>query len=897
MLECKNCHITFADGTERCFKCQGELTPEDADEMPASDQPSGESADAQDPVAPQAAFDEGFIAGRKTTVIESPDGSAATSSQYEIGAKIGEGRFGNIFLATLKTLKNRKYAIKRLDPRKLLEVYGNPDKVKEAEAMLLQEAEAMAEMYHSNIINIRDTGIDADGAYIVMEYAARGTLEERIRREGVMPPEVVADIGAQLASGLAAVHAKLVHRDIKPENILFTENDTPKISDFGLGLSDANGEGRGGVKGTVGYMSPEQQFDSSRVDARSDVYSLGATLYYALTGEVPEEPDFKKVPEAMRSLLKSAMEENPAKRPPSATAFSEALKTVSSNIRSESTRSPRDGYECYNCRHMVPCEASFCLHCGKEMLALRRQREKELEGIFRDTEKYINATEFDQASKALRRGAPLAKHPHFAAFQNKAEQLANRIKDDKAEATETLAQLNQTVSEARAAFRKLENTRARQLASVVTNHREPFYAKACADAELLLKQIEQRMKTMVELRKEIEQEFKRVESLAWTGDFKSAQMYVSTLARKIDGAVYPDLKEQVEARGKELVKEQATAEKTKKDAAAALGDARYQLNLFDPDKAHSIILPVTLLKAPYVRETVDEAKGLKVEIEEILRIRDNLDETLLKARECASRGEYEAAIELADQVLKHGERYYEARTDQAARDRQVYDDDYTVARYTEAIELARKNRKFFSRLKEVARDKRELVADLRATARAMIRRRLITRLVFATILILGVGGYAITPYVWFFGRAASTYAQMTNVRSEPSAKSPVVGVFTESQPLTVSWTMQDEEGASWLKVSAPDSDISGYVNAKLLVNGNKRFFIQDACLRKDCKVFFMGGSSEAYTAGTPCSLKGWVVQGNSEIWFRLQVGDKIGFVKFGDVRLIPPSLKKAIAHD
>ena len=128
--------------------------------------------------------------------------------------------------------------------------------------------------------------------YIVMEYLAGPTLAEAIRRAGQLGPREAASVAQQVAEGLAAAHAAgLVHRDIKPANVMFDPaTERTKITDFGLArpageTSDVTQAGS--TVGTPAYMSPEQARGESRLDARTDVYSLGATLYEALTGEVP----------------------------------------------------------------------------------------------------------------------------------------------------------------------------------------------------------------------------------------------------------------------------------------------------------------------------------------------------------------------------------------------------------------------------------------------------------------------------------------------------------------------------------------------------------------------------------------------------------------------------------
>jgi non-specific serine/threonine protein kinase len=207
-------------------------------------------------------------------------------AHYRLEGKLGEGGMGEVYRAR-DTKLDRTVAIK------LLPFSATQDP--EARHRLLQEARSAASLSHPNIVTIYSVDEAEGRAFIVMEYVQGATLDALAREGGIDYPAWV-EIGVQVADALAAAHALgLVHRDIKPANILVTTPGIAKVLDFGLAKSTTLPSGPAGdatvaqftapglIMGTIAYMSPEQA-RGEPLDARSDIFALGSTLYEALTG-------------------------------------------------------------------------------------------------------------------------------------------------------------------------------------------------------------------------------------------------------------------------------------------------------------------------------------------------------------------------------------------------------------------------------------------------------------------------------------------------------------------------------------------------------------------------------------------------------------------------------------
>ena len=203
---------------------------------------------------------------------------------YELERELGQGGMGTVYLARDNGL-NRKVALKILKT----DLSDDPAFAQK----FLDEVEVTASLAHPNIIRVYTLGEQDGRLYLVMEHLDQPSLEEKMEKFGKIPEREVLEIGIGIASALQFAHEEtgLIHRDIKPGNILFGRGNIPKLADFGLaaGARSALGQ-QDEIWGTPYYVSPER-LNREEEDIRSDIYSLGATLYHALAGRAPFEAE------------------------------------------------------------------------------------------------------------------------------------------------------------------------------------------------------------------------------------------------------------------------------------------------------------------------------------------------------------------------------------------------------------------------------------------------------------------------------------------------------------------------------------------------------------------------------------------------------------------------------
>lgn len=216
---------------------------------------------------------------------------ARSLGRYRLKRRLAAGGMGDVWIAYHPGLK-RDVAVKILRP-------DQQDRSGSAQSRFEREVRATAELVHPNTVRVFDYGVTEDGLwYYVMELLEGETLADHIARQGPLAPARAVHIAGQVARALGEAHERgIVHRDIKPENLFLTslggEHDFVKVIDFGIAKMQSN-DGKmtdtGALIGTPAYMSPEMAMGLS-ADARSDVYALGAVLYFLLSGHPPFEAD------------------------------------------------------------------------------------------------------------------------------------------------------------------------------------------------------------------------------------------------------------------------------------------------------------------------------------------------------------------------------------------------------------------------------------------------------------------------------------------------------------------------------------------------------------------------------------------------------------------------------
>ncbi len=263
------------------------LTEEQAD---ACRQALDQARDWRKPQAARAvAQAKGFLTDEQAQAIsreiDVPPAQRPVVGGFEILAKVGEGGMGRVFKALQLNL-DRTVALKIL-----------PSNLAKDEMYLerfYREARAAAKLRHPNIVSAIDVGCSDGRHYFAMEFVRGKSLAQILRERGRLPQAEAMEIVRQIALGLAHAHQSgIVHRDIKPSNIMVSRDGKAKLCDLGLARRDDVDEASlvepGKTVGSPKYMAPEQARAGGEVDARSDLYSLGVTLFQALAGRLPFE--------------------------------------------------------------------------------------------------------------------------------------------------------------------------------------------------------------------------------------------------------------------------------------------------------------------------------------------------------------------------------------------------------------------------------------------------------------------------------------------------------------------------------------------------------------------------------------------------------------------------------
>ena len=268
----------------------------------------------------------------------------ADVTRWKLTEEIARGGAGVVWLA-YDTQQDRKVAVKFVDAKTFAG--------EKARKRFLREGQVLTRLEHPNIMPVHEVGGD-DAPYLVMDYVAGGSLEDRLERDGPLEPRDAAHIACQMALAIDHAHqAQVIHRDLKPGNVLLREPGEPLVTDFGLAKDLGRTEGfdaaitaRGHSLGTPGYWSPEQASGKAdRVGPATDIYGIGGTLYAMLTGRPPHEGETlievftsmdsgvrppqelrPEVDDALAEICLRSLAHEPDDRFPSARALADALE-------------------------------------------------------------------------------------------------------------------------------------------------------------------------------------------------------------------------------------------------------------------------------------------------------------------------------------------------------------------------------------------------------------------------------------------------------------------------------------------------------------------------------------------------------------------------------------------
>ncbi|MGN0844549.1 MAG: serine/threonine-protein kinase [Kiritimatiellia bacterium] len=339
---------------------------------------------ARRPIAPEA----------PAPALSSPSGLAAVQpvgsnhgmvleENYKIQSVIGEGGMGIVYLATDLRL-GRFVAVKRLRP-----AHRNDPALR---SRFLREARTAARLNSAHIVHVYDIGEDAEGPFLVMEYVASSlpaaapglphppqTFERRILDIGTLSLRDSLSLLLKLGHAMETAHAAgVIHRDLKPANILMDADGEPKIADFGLAHLSGSAHAELQNQGTLtlpgskllslGYGAPEQETDASQCDERTDIYGLGAILFFALTGKNPRFFREDEIPAPVRPLLAKALATSPDRRYTSTAAFDADIVALLADTRP--TRPTKTTWRCKWCNTENAIDKRFCDGCGWDGLTI-----------------------------------------------------------------------------------------------------------------------------------------------------------------------------------------------------------------------------------------------------------------------------------------------------------------------------------------------------------------------------------------------------------------------------------------------------------------------------------------------------------------------------------------------
>jgi serine/threonine protein kinase len=357
--------------------------------------------------------------------------------RYEMVREIGRGGYSVVYLARDRELDS-DVALKLLVPP--------PAAAQVARERMRREVQAVRGLSHANIVAVFDFLEEGPWSFIVMEYVAGGDLAVRVHDRGVVDGDGVVRIGRDIAAALGAAHRHgILHRDVKPQNILLDRDGRARLTDFGSARLDGQlgVTGTGALAGTLAYTAPEV-LAGRRGDARADLYALGLTLYFALTGDLPERPSphlppsptasgftprtvLSGVPLWLDALVARATAAAAEDRFPTASAFDEALAHPGS---ASAPPAGDSATACILCGGPDPLQLGLCPACGgsSDQVADTLIFLQPAPGVHRrrDTGERISSV-LSELTPAAARAAARGDRPLFRVSQASASRLVDEL--------------------------------------------------------------------------------------------------------------------------------------------------------------------------------------------------------------------------------------------------------------------------------------------------------------------------------------------------------------------------------------------------------------------------------------------------------------------------------------
>ena len=308
-------------------------------------------------------------------------------NRYKVTRPLGGGGMKQVYLAADTRLANRPCAL-----AEMIDSFADPRDRQTAAAAFHREADMLAGLAHDRIVQIYDKFSEGNRHFLVMEYVEGETLEEKLRAAGAgLDESTTIDIALQVLDAIEYLHSRtppVIYRDLKPSNVIVSPDGRAKLVDFGIARF-FQPQATATMVGTQGYAPPEQY--KGKVEARTDLYALGATMHFMLTGRDPAlEPPFMFPPvqelcpgcsPTLADLVTEALALDLKDRVPSAADFKRRLTRLKNptatsiaaprNPRQAASSAPTvaalDAALCANCAKPIPTDARFCPYCSSDL--------------------------------------------------------------------------------------------------------------------------------------------------------------------------------------------------------------------------------------------------------------------------------------------------------------------------------------------------------------------------------------------------------------------------------------------------------------------------------------------------------------------------------------------------